>query len=602
MKKIFIFFVILIMTVHNVFAKSYQRYAWARETKDYGTPRIYLEVYSPYDENIEEKAIKKLDEIEEYKKKAKIDEWYYVAYIGSISEPSYQVHRTFSSVSAYIDIYNKCGEKIYHTESNLDDTYIDYYHQIDKLVEEVFPSSDARNQPYKIGDKGPDGGIIYYIGGNYAYECSERIGIATIDACNNNLYETPSARCEYHGARDYDAFWRLPTRNQLKDIYDFFQKSGQLEKYKNYCFWSSSKTADGKPVFMKFSDKKFYHFDDDVPMEKRMCSFILVRSFELDGYAASPKQGVPSAFSKINIKSSSSNSAKPPLKPLKVESKSPIKNTKPTPNFKVGDYIKELDATIFKIDGNNVTLYHWEGRNVSYSAQETFCKNYQKDGYSGWRLPTVDEMNYMYTYRIDSGTYWASTAKPEEQWAMDLVSGKWYKNYYSSLNIFVVRTFDVATINKYFTQPVTETEINVSEETAEKNSHEELRHNFKIGNYMRSCGTVFNVVGNKVYVFTQISYYNYTFAEAKDLCKNLTTGGYTDWRLPTAQELNFIYTNREAISTNREAMSVFSYEEYWCSSPGKGGKPQYLYLGNGTWITGTDLTKCSVIAVREFDF
>ena len=267
------------------------------------------------------------------------------------------------------------------------------------------------------------------------------------------------------------------------------------------------------------------------------------------------------------------------------------------PNFKVGDYINELDATVFKIDGTNVTLYHRENRDVTYSALETFCKNYQKDGYSGWRLPTIDEMNYMYTYRINSGTYWASTAKPEEHWAMDLVSGKWYKDYYTKLNVFVVKSLDVATINDYFPPPIKE---------PEKKIDEELRHNFKIGDYMPSCGTVFNVVGNKVYVFNKVYDYYYSdgngyyagcypFAGAKECCKNSTTGGYTDWRLPTAQELNLIYTNRNAIPASFD-------EKYWTSSPGKGGKPQYLYFGNGTWITGTELTTCSVIAVREFDF
>lgn len=280
----------------------------------------------------------------------------------------------------------------------------------------------------------------------------------------------------------------------------------------------------------------------------------------------------------------------------KSEEKSAPKTVVSTPNFKVSDYIKELDATVFKIDGNNVTLYHRENRDVTYSALETFCKNYQKDGFSGWRLPTIDEMNYMYTYRINSGTYWASTAKPEEHWAMDLVSGKWYKDYYTKLNVFVVKTLDVATINDYFAPQINE---------PEKKIDEELRHNFKFGDYM-PCGTVFNVVGNKVYVFNEVSDYwysdgnvyyagSYPFAGAKECCKNSTTGGYTDWRLPTAQELNLIYTNRNAI------LASFG-EKYWTSSPGKGGKPQYLYFGNGTWITGTELTTCSVIAVREFDF
>ena len=113
MKKRFIFFAVLTMICSQVFAKNYHLYTWAR-----GKPYIFLEVYYPYDENIGEKAVKKLDEIEEFMEKAAINS-YNVTYIGSISEPSYQVHRTFSSVSAYIDIYNKCGEKNLWTEINV---------------------------------------------------------------------------------------------------------------------------------------------------------------------------------------------------------------------------------------------------------------------------------------------------------------------------------------------------------------------------------------------------------------------------------------------------------------------------------------------------
>ena len=596
MKRHIIFFFMLLVLISRVFAKDYEHF-WYDRYDDNSI--IHLEVYSPYEENIDEKATKKLDELE---KSLNLNDELYVSIIGTISEPLFQIYYKRDWPNDSLIIYNKNGEKIY-SEEFYEEGMLDYHYQTDLLLEQVFPiSTTGFKQKYKVGDRGANGGIIFRVTGGAAYEFSNIRGESSSpsrfvlsednERASSNIMST---MIYLFGNR-----WRIPSSTQLKDIVHFLKKNGLFEAYKTKSLWVSNLTDDGQPQYLSLKDEKLYSFPNTVPVEQQLCSVLFVKRIDLNSdYDTTSRKSSASS----NSYSTTIDSGKLVLyDKSKQISKIETKSTETTPNFKVGDYIKELDATVFKIDGNNVTLYHWEGRNVSYSAQETFCKNYQKDGYSGWRLPTVDEMNYIYTYRIDSGTYWAATAKPEEQWAMDLVSGKWYKNYYSSLNIFVVRTFDVATINKYFTQPVTETEINASEETAEKESHEELRHNFKIGNYMRSCGTVFNVVGNKVYVFTQISYYNYTFAEAKDLCKNLTTGGYTDWRLPTAQELNFIYTNREAISTNREAMSVFSYEEYWCSSPGKGGKPQYLYLGNGTWITGTDLTKCSVIAVREFEF
>lgn len=585
MKRLLTFFTLLVALISHIFAQDYEHFDFSEDFT------FHLEIYSPYEENIYDKVMKKMNELE----KSVQD---FVTIIGSISAPSFYVCTSLDLSAVYV--YNAKHEKIYTAKYPIYiDAMMDYLYQTDKLVEQVFPSSSTcLKQKYQVGDRAPGGGIIFCVAGNTAYEFSDVKGMT------NNPDGTFMLDPEYNEpilcAAYYKDDWLIPSSAQLKEIVNYLKKNGLFEMYKDKFLWTSNVDDEGRKLFFNLKDEKLHYFPNTVPVEQQLCSTLFVKRIDLNSDYDTTSRKSPASS---NSYSTTIDSGKLVLyDKSKQISKIETKSTETTPNFKVGDYIKELDATVFKIDGNNVTLYHYEDRNVTYSALETFCKNFQKDGYSGWRLPTIDEMNYMYTYRIISGTYWASTAKPEEQWAMDLVSGKWYKNYYSSLNIFVVRTFDVATINKYFTQPVTETEINVSEETAEKNSHEELRHNFKIGNYMRSCGTVFNVVGNKVYVFTQISYYNYTFAEAKDLCKNLTTGGYTDWRLPTAQELNFIYTNREAISTNREAMSVFSYEEYWCSSPGKGGKPQYLYLGNGTWITGTDLTKCSVIAVREFDF
>lgn len=596
MKRHIIFFFMLLVLISRVFAKDYEHFWYDRYDN---SSSIHLEVYSPYEENIDEKATKKLDELE---KSLNLNDDLYVSIIGSISEPLFQIYYKRNWPDDSLIIYNKNGEKIY-SEEFYEDGMLDYHYQTDLLLEQVFPiSTTGFKQKYKVGDRGANGGIIFRVTGGVAYEFSNIRGESSSpsrfvlsednERASSNIMST---MIYLFGNR-----WRIPSSTQLKDIVHFLKKNGLFEAYKTKSLWVSNLNDDGQPQYLSLKDEKLYSFPNTVPVEQQLCSVLFVKRIDLNSdYDTTSRKSSASS----NSYSATIDSGKLVLyDKSKQISKIETKSTETTPNFKVGDYIKELDATVFKIDGNNVTLYHWENRSVTYSALGTFCKTYQKDGYSGWRLPTVDEMNYMYTYRIDSGTYWAATAKPEEQWAMDLVSGKWYKDYYNSLNIFVVRTFDVTTINKYFTQPETDSEINGGEETAEKESHEELRHNFKIGNYMRSCGTVFNVVGNKVYVFTQISYYNYTFAEAKDLCKNLTTGGYTDWRLPTAQELNFIYTNREAISTNREAMSVFSYEEYWCSSPGKGGKPQYLYLGNGTWITGTDLTTCSVIAVREFEF
>lgn len=63
---------------------------------------------------------------------------------------------------------------------------------------------------------------------------------------------------------------------------------------------------------------------------------------------------------------------------------------------------------------------------------------------------------------------------------------------------------------------------------------------------------------------------------ANNLCENSTVGGFTDWRLPTIEELGTLYTNKEKIGN-------FKNTKYWSSSI-TGNQYYYYYVdfANGT--------------------
>jgi len=81
----------------------------------------------------------------------------------------------------------------------------------------------------KIGDIGPGGGLIFYIEGNKAFECSELLGEA--------YWEKAKRMCaEYRGGCYRD--WYLPTKEELNFIYENLVKTGKI--IGSGWFWSSS--------------------------------------------------------------------------------------------------------------------------------------------------------------------------------------------------------------------------------------------------------------------------------------------------------------------------------------------------------------------------
>ena len=80
---------------------------------------------------------------------------------------------------------------------------------------------------YKIGDRGPGGGIVYHIEKNLAYEVSDDLG----------EYDWNTARkkaTSYWGGVFND--WNLPTRNELNLIYENLRKKRIIHDDNQY--WS----------------------------------------------------------------------------------------------------------------------------------------------------------------------------------------------------------------------------------------------------------------------------------------------------------------------------------------------------------------------------
>ena len=89
---------------------------------------------------------------------------------------------------------------------------------------------------------------------------------------------------------------------------------------------------------------------------------------------------------------------------------------------------------------------------------------------------------------------------------------------------------------------------------------------------------------------------------AAGLARAYTGGGYTDWFLPSKDELNKMYTNRATINTTAAANSGsdFANNYYWSSTEIDNGNAWFQYFFNGGQGNGNKYGTLYVRAVRAF--
>jgi hypothetical protein len=80
---------------------------------------------------------------------------------------------------------------------------------------------------------------------------------------------------------------------------------------------------------------------------------------------------------------------------------------------------------------------------------------------------------------------------------------------------------------------------------------------------------------------------------AANLCLNLVLNGYSDWYLPSKDELYKLYLNRTAIGG-------FSVHEYWSSSIPYSGTGYAIYFGDGSSYAASYYASIYVRAIRSF--
>jgi hypothetical protein len=134
----------------------------------------------------------------------------------------------------------------------------------DKFLAGMPAGEEQGRRAYKIGDRGPGGGLIFFAGNGSYMEISPALGKGTWN-------EAVDMAKNYRGGGYTD--WRLPSRIELNRVYQNLQKP-RLVNLGDTPYWSSTQTDDAYAWLQRFLDG--YQFSNQKRLEGVICA---VRSF-----------------------------------------------------------------------------------------------------------------------------------------------------------------------------------------------------------------------------------------------------------------------------------------------------------------------------------
>ena len=172
----------------------------------------------------------------------------------------------------------------------------------------------------------------------------------------------------------------------------------------------------------------------------------------------------------------------------------------------------------------------------------------------GWRLPTKNELNFLYENREKIGgfsreTYWSLTGDDYRK------SVCWMQSFaYSDQSFYSGKDVETKLRVRAINAPLP---VTSSPGTLNKNI---IGRPIKIGNLLVAQNDFPDAMN---------------WDDAKAACTKLGNG----WRLPNIKELKIIYNNQEKIGE-----SSFKSSYYWSSI-----ETRYLFFGDGSWNTNYNL-------------
>jgi len=220
----------------------------------------------------------------------------------------------------------------------------------------------------------------------------------------------------------------------------------------------------------------------------------------------------------------------------------------PTPNVKEnrrdGHFIAYDDGTVLDTKTNLMWAAIDSEKNINWQDARSYCENYRGGGYSDWRMPKQYELARLYDGTKQStagaritdliqlttthGWTWAAETEGSRASAFNFsegLTGEGIPQSYAQYRALPVRTVkgnaEVAMIER----PLVSTA-------------KEIKRDGRFIAY--DNGTVLDMKTNLIWAAKDNSS-DINWQNAKNYCENYRGGGYTDWRMPTQNELAELY-------------------------------------------------------------
>lgn len=233
---------------------------------------------------------------------------------------------------------------------------------------------------------------------------------------------------------------------------------------------------------------------------------------------------------------------------------------------------KETEPYVLSVGDSELMVQCKDLGAGDWSTANTMCTNSTVAGFTDWRLPTSEELMLLYNNRKSIGgflmrPYWSSLTSSSDHGYIDFKNGKSSITEHADRErLCMVRA--VRTIS-----PTTPEEPEVP------------------ANPEKPYVTI--PVANLMVQKKDLSFSSWSTADA--ICKGSTLADYTDWRLPTKEELMILFNNQDWIGG-------FWYTRYWSSSPAEEYSDCYWFIDNfqysGELEIGENSLKCGIRAVR----